>query len=117
MRELVHPEPVEVSLPGVLHALADPARLSIVRKIAAEGELACGAACAVLPRSTLSHHFRVLREAGLIDSRREGTQMLSRLRRDVLDARFPGLLDSVLRAAAAEAPLSGYSGDAASGRR
>ncbi len=97
-RTLHHPETGALELTDVLHALADPMRLRIVRTLA-EGhcELRCGAFELPVSKSTLTHHFRVLRESGLIEQFAEGTAVVNRLRRDDLDARFPGLLDSVLR--------------------
>jgi len=80
----------------VLHALSDPARLEIVRHLAAGSEWSCGKFDLGLSKPTLSHHFRVLREAGVVRTRPEGRKRLLSLRRDDLDARFPGLMDAVL---------------------
>lgn len=96
MRTVDHPSLGEVELSDVLHALSDPVRLEIVRLLAAEGERACGAFCAPVSKSTLSHHLKVLREAGLTQTRPAGTQRLISLRREELEERFPELLDSVL---------------------
>jgi DNA-binding transcriptional ArsR family regulator len=85
------------TLPDVLQALSDPVRLHIVR-LAARNELACCEFGLDLPKATLSHHFKVLHNAGLITARREGTRHLTSLNRDAIDARFPGLLDAVLAA-------------------
>ena len=100
-RTLHHPAADELELTGVLHALSDPVRLQIVRALAAEGrgDLRCGSIALPVTKSTSTHHFRVLRESGVIEQRAEGTALVNRLRRDELDARFPGLLDSVLSAA------------------
>lgn len=107
MRPLTHPDLAQVSLPAVLHALADPVRLGLVRSLAAGAPLSCQGACAAaLPRSTLAHHFRILREAGLVHGRREGREVINTLRRGELAARFPGLLDAVLAAAERPCPLS-----------
>jgi DNA-binding transcriptional ArsR family regulator len=93
----VHPETEEIELSAVLHALSDPQRLRIVRALGAcEEPRACGSFALEIAKSTRTHHFRVLREAGIIRQWREGTSKLSTLRRDDLDARFPGLLDAVL---------------------
>ncbi len=97
--QLLHPKADEIELTAVLHALSDPQRLTIVRELAVSEEpLACGSFALDVGKSTRTHHFRVLREAGVIEQRREGTRKLSVLRRADLDARFPGLLDSVLAA-------------------
>jgi DNA-binding transcriptional ArsR family regulator len=88
----------ELDLSDVLHALSDPARRQIVERLAREGECSCGGFALRVTKSTATHHFRVLREAGVIDQRVEGTRKLNTLRRDELDARFPGLLDSILGA-------------------
>jgi DNA-binding transcriptional ArsR family regulator len=97
---LHHPDRDEIDLPSVLHALSDPHRLEIVRRLSKESEpRACGALESHLAKSTLTHHFRVLRESGVIEQTREGTTKLTSLRREDLDARFPGLLDAVLTGA------------------
>lgn len=103
-RVLTHPQTAELQLEAVLHALSDPIRLRIVRELADDPvERPCGAlACHTLAKSTMTHHFKVLREAGVIAQRDEGTSRLTRLRRDDLDAQFPGLLDAVLASAQRE---------------
>ncbi len=94
----------ELELPAVLHALSDPMRLRIVAILAVAGEpRACGSFGLPVTKSTSSHHFRVLREAGVIEQIAVGRNKMSTLRREDLDARFPGLLASVL-AAAPDAP-------------
>lgn len=98
MKKLYHPERHNISLTAVLYALGEPIRLKIVKSLAAHGEQPCGACNALIPKSTLSRHFQVLREAGIIHIRQEGTQRINSLRREDLDARFPGLLDLVLQA-------------------
>lgn len=99
MRTRNHPAADDLSLPQVLHALSDPVRLALVRDLASGGEQPCNALDLPVAKSTASHHFRVLREAGIIRQRPEGTQYLNALRRADLDRRFPGLLDAVLQAA------------------
>ncbi|RJL20397.1 ArsR/SmtB family transcription factor [Bailinhaonella thermotolerans] len=105
MRFLPHPAAEDIRLAAVMHALSDPARLDIVRRVA-DGEVTCGALAeeADLHKSTMSHHYRVLREAGVTHTVQRGRLRYVRLRRDDLDARFPGLMESVLNAVAAEAP-------------
>ncbi|MFD8481603.1 ArsR/SmtB family transcription factor [Kitasatospora sp. NPDC059673] len=97
------PEPTvaELRLEAVLHALADPTRLRIVAELAGAGgdELNCLAFELPVTKSTLTHHFRVLREAGLIRQHRRGTSKMNTLRTADLGERFPGLLDAVLAAA------------------
>ena len=98
---LPHPDVAEIELPLLLHALSDPTRLEIVRRLACEesGELSCKQIELPVTKATASHHFKVLRLAGVIAQHDEGTRRISSLRRDDLEQRFPGLLDSVLRAA------------------
>jgi len=101
-----HPERNEIHLEGVLHALSDPVRLGIVRELAeAGGERRCGSFVHAVTKSTMTHHFKVLREAGVIMQRQEATLRLTSLRREDLDTRFPGLLDRILEAAQDEAVL------------
>ena len=97
-RVLQHPPTESLELTGVLHALADPVRLEIVRALASGSELRCGAFELPVTKSTRTHHFRVLRESGVIEQLASGTAVVNRLRRDDLDRRFPGLLESVLSA-------------------
>jgi DNA-binding transcriptional ArsR family regulator len=106
MRTLLHPARDELQLAGVMAALSDPGRVTIVRALAAQGEMACGTLELGVSNATRSHHFRVLREAGLTRTRPEGTHRYVSLRRECLDDRFPGLLAAVLSAAEREA---GYS--------
>jgi len=97
---LHHPAAEEIELAAVLHALSDAMRLQIVVGLAAGDQRPCGSFDLPVSKSTCTHHFKVLREAGVIRQRLEGTTRLNSLRRDDLEQRFPGLLDSVLRAAA-----------------
>jgi DNA-binding transcriptional ArsR family regulator len=94
-----HPRRDELELATVLHALSDPVRLRIVVALAGGQERACGAIELPVTKSTCTHHFRVLREAGVIHQRAAGTTRLNTLRRDDLDARFPGVLGAILEAA------------------
>jgi DNA-binding transcriptional ArsR family regulator len=101
---LYHPLPEDLELPKVLHALSDPARLQIVRELDLDPTpRPCGSFDLGVTKSTCTHHFRVLREAGLVTQELQGTSKLTSLRRDDLDARFPGLLDAVLDAAGVRA--------------
>lgn len=103
MRTLHHPRVEEIALPDVLHALSDPVRLQIVRALAERDEQSCSMVEASVSKSTLSHHFKVLREAGVTHTRVNGTHRYVSLRGDELESRFPGLLRSVLDASRVEA--------------
>ena len=103
MRNLHHPRIDEVTLPDVLHALSDPVRLQIVRTLEEVGEKTCSGVESSVSKSTLSHHFKVLREAGITHTRVNGTHRYVSLRIEELDDRFPGLLGSVLEASRMEA--------------
>ncbi|HYB30735.1 MAG TPA: helix-turn-helix domain-containing protein [Solirubrobacteraceae bacterium] len=96
---LPHPAREEMELAVVLHAFSDPMRLRIVAGLAVQDDRTCKSFGLPVTKSTCTHHFRVLREAGVIRQRLEGTTKLNSLRRGDLDARFPGLLASVLGAA------------------
>ena len=106
MKTLLHPATDAIALPAVMGALSDPVRVEIVRVLAAQGETVCGTLDLGVSKATRSHHYRVLREAGVTHPRGEGTRRIVSLRRADLDARFPGLLDAVLAAAAASAALA-----------
>jgi DNA-binding transcriptional ArsR family regulator len=95
--KIPHPDREEIDLSAVLHALSDPVRLKMVAYLAGSGkERTCGSFDVPVSKSTCTHHFRVLREAGIIQQRQEGTARLNTLRRDDLEARFPGLLATIL---------------------
>jgi DNA-binding transcriptional ArsR family regulator len=99
-REPIEPPDLdEVDVVTVLQALSDPIRLEIVRQLAGCGdcgELTCGQIELPVTKSTASHHFKTLTAAGVIAHREAGTRKFVRLRREELDGRFPGLLESVL---------------------
>lgn len=97
MRELFHPTIDQLCLSAVLNALGDPIRLQIVKNLANQRETTCACCNINLPKSALSHHFKVLREAGLINVRIEGKQRFLSIRFDELEKRFPGLLNAVLK--------------------
>jgi DNA-binding transcriptional ArsR family regulator len=95
--EIAEPTAETLEMHRVLHALSDPVRLEVVRQLDAGDECRCGSFSEVgVSKSTLSHHLKTLREAGLTRTRPSGTTRYVSLRRDDLDARFPGLLDAVL---------------------
>ncbi|HXE02730.1 MAG TPA: metalloregulator ArsR/SmtB family transcription factor [Hyphomicrobium sp.] len=99
-RPFVHPAIEDVTIGSVLYALADPTRLEIVKKLSRGS---CGLNCseaapADLPKSTQSHHFQILREAGLVKSERRGTEVVNALRCAEIEKRFPGVVSSILKA-------------------
>jgi DNA-binding transcriptional ArsR family regulator len=106
-RSLTHPTREQIELPMVLDCLSDPTRLAIVymmaRRDGASTELRCGDFYALSGKSNLAYHFAKLRESGLMQTRIVGTARLMKLRREDLDARFPGLLDAVITSAARDA--------------
>jgi DNA-binding transcriptional ArsR family regulator len=99
MRPIHHPNAQDITLEGVLYALGDPVRLTIVQHLARDAELSCSDLDVGVAKSTLSHHFKILREAGVLYCRKQGTQHMNSLRREDLEGAFPGLLDSILAAA------------------
>lgn len=104
MKVYEHPEISEVTLPVVMQALSDPCRIAIVRELLVQGRaLACNEVPLDISKATRSHHFEVLRSAGLIFTEAEGTKCMTTLRREDIESRFPGLLSLV---SAAEEPVS-----------
>ncbi|MFE9748158.1 ArsR/SmtB family transcription factor [Saccharothrix saharensis] len=102
MRALQHPDVEDLRLPTVLSALADPIRLRIVAELARSGGIVCGDFDVPVSMSTLSHHLKVLREAGVLRVTPQGSYRKHELRRDEMERRFPGVLDSIT--SAIEAP-------------
>jgi DNA-binding transcriptional ArsR family regulator len=105
---LIHPSIDDVTLEGILHALADPVRAAIYADLAVrDGAATCSAFVNVIdreiPKSTLSQHFRALREAGLIRSERSGVEMHNATRCKEIEQRFPGLIASIMKAYSIEA--------------
>jgi len=101
MTRFVHPAKEDITLTGVLSALGDPMRLKILRTLL-DGRgrsLSCSEAapCPEMAKSTLSHHFRILREAGLIRTTKQGVENLNCVRWDEVNERFPGLLKAIMR--------------------
>jgi DNA-binding transcriptional ArsR family regulator len=101
-RLLDHPEPADIRLEAVLHACSDPMRLLIVQALASEVAPSCGDIGLACSKSTATYHFRVLREAGVITQYYRGTAKVNELRRNDLNAVFPGLLDALLASAAVQ---------------
>jgi len=96
MRAITHPQTELLELSEILHALSDPVRLEIVRTLSGCDEISSGGLEVPVSKSTLTHHLKVLREAGLTHTRSEGVLRLVSLRREDVEARFPGLLACVL---------------------
>lgn len=97
-----HPDVRGITLQQVLEALVDPVRRSIVTKLSVTGaDIKCGAFDLPVSTSTATHHFRILREAGLIRQHYVGTARMNSLRRDEVDEVFPGLLEAIVTAARA----------------
>ena len=100
VEEIAHPRRDEIELAAVLHALSDPVRLKMVAALASsQDEPTCSSFDVPVTKSTCTHHFKVLREAGVIHQRPQGTSRRNSLRREDLEARFPGLLETILKSA------------------
>jgi DNA-binding transcriptional ArsR family regulator len=103
MRPLFHPSIEDVTVEAILHALSDPVRVAIFADIAGSN---CSQTCSeflhvsekAIPKSTLSHHFKALREAGLIRGERHGVEMRNTSRCAEIDQRFPGLIPAIVNA-------------------
>ena len=96
MRSFKHPLPDDFVLERVLYALSDPVRLEIVQRLAEVAEASCGELDGGRPKSSMSHHFRVLRDSGLVCTYRVGTTHMNSLRQKDIESRFPGLLKAIL---------------------
>jgi DNA-binding transcriptional ArsR family regulator len=98
MKTVVHPSRKDLRLENILYALSDGVRLSVVQQLAKHGQMTCGefAACENKGKSTMTHHFKVLREAGIIYTEIDGREHLTSLRAKDLETCFPGLLGAVL---------------------
>lgn len=103
MRPLFHPSMEEVTVEGILHALSDPVRVAMYADMVGQE---CPQSCSnfltvsdqAIPKSTLSQHFKILREAGLIRSERHGVEMQNISRCTELETRFPGLIRAIVNA-------------------
>ena len=103
MRPIHHPHPDEVTVPGILHALSDPVRMRIFNRLR---DADCSQNCTTftnitetpLPKSTLSQHFRILREAGLIRSERKGVELQNRIRCEELEPKYGPMIRAILNA-------------------
>lgn len=106
MRQFVHPSKEDITLTGILAALADPMRLRILKTLIEDEEChSCteAAPCPDMAKSTLSHHFRILRDAGLIRTTKRGVENRNTIRFDEINERFPGLLKIILKLSDKEA--------------
>ncbi|GBR53518.1 ArsR family transcriptional regulator [Neokomagataea thailandica NBRC 106555] len=91
-----HPSLATIDILTVLRALADPMRLAVVRQLHEQGEATCAELLRNRPKSSMSHHFHVLRDSGILHTRVEGLHHYNSLRRQELDQYFPGLMTSIL---------------------
>lgn len=99
MRQIKHPNIEQVELIEILYALADPTRMEIVVRLAKAGrKLTCGELDLNRPKSSMSHHFKILRSAGLVETLVDGTEHMNSLRLEEIEQKFPGVLQSVLKA-------------------
>ena len=99
MRQIKLPKIDQIELTDVMYALSDPARLEIIKYLAVEGKaLTCNELNCDRPKSSMSHHFKILRESGLIETRIEGKEHFNSLRTAELEKKFPGLMKSILKA-------------------
>jgi DNA-binding transcriptional ArsR family regulator len=98
MRRIKQPYLRSIAFTEIMHALSDPTRVEIIRKLAERGdqELTCSALLGDRPKSSMSHHFKILRSAGLIETTVVGKEHINRLREKDLNSRFPGLMKSLL---------------------
>ena len=99
MKTVVHPRIQDLDLAKLLQALSDPVRLVLVRMLADQRDLSCSVLCLGRPKSSMSHHFKIMIDAGLLRVDVAGNTHLNNLRLEDLERRFPGLLRSVLQAA------------------
>lgn len=97
METIIHPKLKEITLEQALKALGDPVRISIVKQLlkSPEEEIACGTFEYAVTKATFSHHMQILREAGVVRTRQEGTKRMTSLRSEELRKRFPGLLEMI----------------------
>lgn len=95
-RVFIHPSLQDVTLDGVLYALSDPVRRGILVKLMNCTGMSCAKTCEDLPPSTVSFHYKILREAGLIRSEKVGVEVRNTVRIEEVNQRFPGLLDTIL---------------------
>lgn len=99
MRKLKHPTIDQIELTDIMYALADPTRLEVVTLLANAGkQMTCGEFTLNRSKSTMSHHFKILRSAGLVETVIEGTEHMNSLRLEEIENKFPGVLKSVLKA-------------------
>lgn len=103
MRQIKHPTIDQVELTDIMYALADPTRLEIVTLLAKAGrKLTCGEIDLNRPKSSMSHHFKILRSAGLVETLIEGTEHMNSLRLEEIEQKYPGVLNAVINAATKE---------------
>lgn len=98
MRDKKHPQIDDIEITDLMHGLSDPARIEIVRMIANAGRaMTCGELNADRPKSSMSHHFKILRDSGIILTLIEGKEHMNSLRTSELEKKFPGVMKSILK--------------------
>lgn len=100
MAQFIHPSKEDITLAGLMNAFADPIRLCIFKSLMKkDGCMSCSEAASSkdIPKSTLSHHFRVMREAGLIRTTKQGVEHRNVIRRDEIEEKFPNLLKTIMK--------------------
>ena len=98
MRQMKHPEISQVALIDIMHALSDPTRMEIVRCLARKRQpMTCGELMLNRPKSSMSHHFKILRDAGIVRTVIEGTEHMNSLRLAELEKKFPKVLRAILK--------------------
>lgn len=99
MRQIKHPPIDQVELTDIMYALSDPARIEIVGRLAqADRQMTCGELDLNRPKSSMSHHFKILRAAGIVETVIDGKEHLNSLRLAEIEQKFPGVLNAVLKA-------------------
>jgi DNA-binding transcriptional ArsR family regulator len=99
MRQIKHPNIEQIELTDIMYALADPTRLEIVCTLAKSGRtMTCGELDLNRPKSSMSHHFKILRSAGLVETVIEGTEHMNSLRYKEIEKKYPGVLHAILKA-------------------
>lgn len=99
MKKINHPKLSQIELTDIMYALSDPARIEIITHLASQSTpMTCSELNCDRPKSSMSHHFKILRESGIVETRIEGKEHFNSLRIAELEKKFPGLMKSILKA-------------------